>query len=305
MNERVSASKSLGNDLVIGLMATGYRAADRQPCRVRIEGWEAVRNTCVSRKLLIGLLMVGMAWTAAGCASRPSDQEAQAEFDKVNDPAEPTNRAIFDFNQSFDRNLFKPVAQAYEDTVPEPVRRSVHNFLTNLDEPLVSFNDVLQGNPERALASSTRFFINTTFGVAGFFDMAATWGLPHHDSDFGQTFGVWGIGEGPYITLPIFGPSNPRDTIGLALSMVASPTTWLSGTAVTVAGLARGGAAGIDERGRNIDTLDDLERNSLDFYATLRSVYRQHRNGMIEAAKSGDPNAHVEFGYPRTDEEKK
>ncbi|MBI3515154.1 MAG: VacJ family lipoprotein [Proteobacteria bacterium] len=254
----------------------------------------------ISHKLFIGLLAVGLALGA--CATRPTEPEAQTEFDKVNDPGEPTNRAVFGFNQGFDRNLFKPVAQAYQDTVPGAVRRSVHNFLTNLDEPWVGFNDLLQGNTTRALTASTRFFINTTFGAAGFFDMAADWGLPHHDADFGQTLGVWGIAEGPYITLPIFGPSNVRDTVGLVVSFAANPLTWMSGPAVTVANLGRSGTQGVDERSRNIDTLDDLERNSLDFYATLRSVYRQHRTGMIEDARSGNPNARVEFGYPKADE---
>jgi phospholipid-binding lipoprotein MlaA len=130
-------------------------------------------------------------------------------------------------------------------------------------------------------------------------------GLPGHKSDFGQTFGVWGIGEGPYMTLPIFGPSNPRDAVGLALSFAANPLTWMSGGAVTAASLSRGGVQGVDERARNVDTLDDLERNSLDFYATLRSVYRQYRQGMIEDAKSGNPNANVEFGYPKEAEPEK
>jgi phospholipid-binding lipoprotein MlaA len=263
-----------------------------------------VPNSRVSRKLLVGLFTLSLALGVGACASAPSDPESRAEFDKINDPGEPTNREVFAFNQAVDRNLMKPVAQAYEDNVPDGVRRGVHNFLTNLDEPLVTFNDLLQANGQRALASSTRFMINTTFGVAGIFDMASDWGLPHHDSDFGQTFGVWGIGEGPYMTLPIFGPSNPRDAVGLVMSFAANPLTWMSGTAPLLAGIGRSGTQGIDERGRNIDTLDDLQRSSLDFYATLRSVYRQHRDGMIEEAKSGNPNAHVEFGYPKSGEEK-
>ena len=283
-------------------MAVGYRAAILSGPQRDDQGWKAVPGA-ISKSLFVGLVAVGLGLGA--CATRPAEQEAAAEFDKINDPAEPTNRAVFDFNQGFDRNIFKPVAQAYQDTVPGAVRRSVHNFLTNLDEPWVSFNDLLQGNTTRALTASTRFFINTTFGVAGFFDMAHEWGLPHHDSDFGQTLGVWGIAEGPYITLPIFGPSSARDTVGLLASFAANPLTWMSGTAPMVASMSRGGTQGIDERSRNIDTLDDLERNSLDFYATLRSVYRQHRAGMVEDAKSGNPNAKVEFGYPKADEPKK
>jgi phospholipid-binding lipoprotein MlaA len=261
-----------------------------------------VPQTGFSRRLLIGLLAIGWAWTAGGCATRPPDAEAQAEFDKVNDPGEPTNRAIFGFNQTVDRTVFKPVAQTYQDNVPEGMRRGVHNFLTNLDEPLVGFNDLLQANGTRWWITTQRFMINTTVGVVGIFDVAAGWGLPHHDADFGQTFGVWGIDEGPFVTLPVFGPSNTRDAVGLVLSFAANPLTWMSGTPAMVAGFSRSGTQGIDERARNIDALDDLERNSLDFYATLRSVYRQHRNGMIEAAKGGDPNAHIEFGYPRTEE---
>jgi phospholipid-binding lipoprotein MlaA len=302
MNDRETASKTLGNDLVIGLMAIGYRAAIPSAPQRAHRGWEAVPNTRVSRRLLIGLLAIACAGLASGCATRPTEPEAQAEFDKVNDPGEPTNRAIFGFNQSFDRNLFKPVAQAYQENLPDGVRRGVHNFLTNLDEPLVGFNDLLQANGSRWWVTTQRFMINTTIGVVGVFDVAADWGLPHHDADFGQTFGVWGINEGPYVTLPIFGPSNSRDAVGLALSFAANPLTWISGTPAMAAGFTRGATQGIDERGRNIDALDDLERNSLDFYATLRSVYRQHRNGMIEDAKGGDPNAHIEFGYPHTDE---
>ncbi len=110
--------------------------------------------------------------------------------------------------------------------------------------------------------------------------------------------------KAPYLTLPIFGPSDARDAVGLLVGFAANPLTWMSGTPAMVAGFGRAGTQGIDERGRNIDTLDDLQRSSLDFYATLRSVYRQHREGMIEEAKSGNPNAHVEFGYPKSDEGK-
>jgi phospholipid-binding lipoprotein MlaA len=262
---------------------------------------ERVPNKPLRHKLRVGLCALGLALGMGACASAPSDPESRAEFDKINDPAEPTNREVFGFNQTLDRNVIKPVALAYQNNVPDGVRRGVHNFLTNLDEPLIGFNDILQANSERALTATTRFMINTTFGVVGIFDMAGEWGLPHHDSDFGQTFGVWGIGEGPYITLPIFGPSNPRDAAGLALTFAANPLTWMSGTPALAAGFTRGATQGVDERERNLDTLDDLQRNSLDFYATLRSVYRQHREGMIEEAKSGNPNAHVEFGYPKTD----
>jgi phospholipid-binding lipoprotein MlaA len=293
-------AKALGNDLVISLMAVEYRAAvtSAPHNKISVEGSEAVLHQR-STKLFALILALGLAGGVGACATAPADPEGRVEFEKTNDPAEPTNRAVFDFNQSVDKNLFKPVAEAYQDVVPDTIRRVVHNFLTNLDEPVVGFNDLLQANGTRAWITMQRFVINTTIGVGGMFDVAAEMGLPGHKSDFGQTFGVWGIGEGPFITLPIFGPSNPRDAVGMALGFAANPLTWMSGGAATIASVARGGTQGIDERSRNIDTLDDLERNSLDFYATLRSVYRQYRQGMIEDAKSGNPNAHIEFGYPR------
>lgn len=256
-------------------------------------------------KLFALLLALGLAGGVGACATAPSDPEARAEFDKTNDPAEPTNRAVFGFNQAVDKNVFKPVAEAYQDTVPDTIRRTIHNFLVNLDEPVTGFNHLLQGNGSRAWVSVQRFVINTTIGVGGMFDVANEMGMPSIKADFGQTFGVWGIAEGPYMHLPIFGPSNPRDAVGMAFSFAANPLTWMSGGAVTAASLGRSAVEGVDERARNIDTLDDLERNSLDFYATLRSVYRQYRQGMIEDAKSGNPNAAVEFGYPREAEPEK
>lgn len=252
-----------------------------------------------STQLFAAVLALGLAGGLGACATVPADPEERAEFERTNDPAEPTNRAIFDFNTGFDKNVFKPVSQAYVDVVPDTIRGAIHNFLTNLDEPVVGFNDLLQANPGKAWVSVQRFLINTTIGVGGMFDVAKEIGLPGHKSDFGQTLGVWGVGEGPFITLPIFGPSNPRDAVGLALGMMANPLTWMSGGAVTIASVAKGGVQGVDERSRALDTLDDLERNSLDFYATLRSVYRQHRQGQIEDAKGNAPNPHIEFGYPR------
>lgn len=250
-------------------------------------------------KLFALVLTLGLAGGLGACATTPTDPEERAEFEKTNDPAEPTNRAIFSFNQSFDKNVFKPVSQAYVDVVPETIRGAIHNFFTNLDEPVVGFNDLLQANPGKAWVSVQRFLINTTIGAGGMIDVAKEFGLPGHKSDFGQTLGVWGIGEGPFITLPIFGPSNPRDTVGLALGFAANPLTWMSGGAATIAGVSKGAVQGVDERSRVLNELDDLERNSLDFYATLRSVYRQHRQGVVAEGKGSTPNSHIEFGYPR------
>src|SRR5262245_26904510 len=159
----------------------------------------------------------------AACVTPPSDPEERAEWEQVNDPLEPTNRAIFEFNLTLDRYVMKPVATAYRDYLPEPVRRAVHNFLANLNSPLIFANDLLQGQGQRAMVTFSPAVINTTAGVGGLFDVASDYDLPRHDEDAGQTFAVWGISDGPFLMLPLFGPSNPRDTAGMAVEFVADP----------------------------------------------------------------------------------
>lgn len=131
------------------------------------------------------------------------------------DPLEPFNRAVFAFNDDIDRALVKPVAGWYRDYVPTPLRRSIGNFFRNLLEPTTVINDLLQGKFEQALSDTGRFVANTTFGVLGLFDVATHLGMERHAEDFGQTFAVWGIGSGAYIVLPLIGPSNLRDAVGL------------------------------------------------------------------------------------------
>src|SRR5258708_13350920 len=145
------------------------------------------------------------------CASVPTDPEARAEYEHANDPAEPTNRAIFAGNQFVDRNALKPVARAYEDYVPGGVRTSLHNFVSNLREPGIAVNDVLQANFGRAWNTTQRFVINSTVGGAGFFDLASDWDPPPPDAHFGQTFVASGIDPRPNVHLPHFGPTNPPD----------------------------------------------------------------------------------------------
>lgn len=222
----------------------------------------------------------------AACATPPDDPEARADFEAQNDPLEPTNRAIFDANLFLDRNFFKPVAQGYVDVVPKPGRRAVHNVLKNLNEPLAAFNHTLQGNPGRGFDSLSRFVVNTTLGVGGLFDVAEDWGVPYKGADYGQTLGVWGVGEGPFLVLPFFGPSNPRDAVGFGAAAVSDPfDITFDIIDANYASFLRGGVQAIDTRSRNLDTLDEIQRNSLDFYATLRSLYRQSRQADIEEAK--------------------
>ena len=228
-----------------------------------------------------------------GCATAPNPKytAAVADYEILNDPAEPTNRAIFKFNKALDTAIFKPVATVYKDYTPSIFQRGVHNVLNNLRTPIIFANDLLQGKLQRAWNTLARFFINSTIGFAGLGDPAADYGFKFHNEDFGQTLAAWGLPEGPYIVLPVFGPSNPRDAIGLAVDALIDPMNiWLSNTNREELIFARAGVRGIDERARNFDALEDLEKSSLDFYASLRSLYRQHRGDEI---RDGKPSVNI------------
>ncbi|GAB2179760.1 MlaA family lipoprotein [Dongia sp. agr-C8] len=219
------------------------------------------------------------------CAEVPTDPVAREAYEEANDPAEPTNRVIFAGNQWVDRNALQPVARAYQDYVPGGVRDSVHNFGQNLKQPFVLVNDVLQGNMDRAWNTTQRFAVNTTVGGAGLFDVASDWDLPAHDADFGQTLGVWGVEPGPSVQLPLFGPSNLRDTAGTAFGMLGDPMGFAPGlqTVRTVSAATNA----VDGRARLLPVTDDLEKNSVDYYAALRSLSAQQREAFVAEGKAG------------------
>ena len=215
-----------------------------------------------------------------GCATAPDpgDAEAVAEYKQINDPAEPAMRGVFAFNQAVDKVVVRPAAGMYRHLVPPPVRNGVHNALNNLRSPVVFVNDLMQGELGRAGVTFMRFLINSTIGILGFGDPATDMGFEYHTEDFGQTLAVWGIADGPYLILPVFGPSNPRDAVGLAVDFLVDPFNWwAANTDREWATYGRGGTRAVDERARNFDALDDLEKSSLDFYAAIRSLYRQRR----------------------------
>ncbi len=230
------------------------------------------------------------------CAAVPTDPEARAAYDSANDPAEPTNRTIFAGNQFVDRNALQPVARAYEEYVPSRVRTSLHNFVANLREPGIAVNDTLQANFGRAWNTTQRFVINSTVGAAGLFDVASDWDRPHHDADFGQTFGVWGIGTGPSVQLPLFGPSNVRDAIGKAGDFLANPLSFIPGGTMSTIELAGTGVGAVDGRADLLGTTDTLEKTSLDYYAALRSMQAQRRAAFVDEGKAGGPVGHVIIG---------
>jgi phospholipid-binding lipoprotein MlaA len=222
----------------------------------------------------------------AACAEVPQDPEERAEFEALNDPIEPFNRQMFDLNMALDRAIMKPVARFYVDAVPDTARDKIHNFLLNLSAPYIFGNDLLQGQPRLAADTLGRFMLNSTFGLLGLFDVAAKDGGPkYHSSDLGQTFGVWGAPEGPYLMLPLYGPSNPREVTAKAVEFIGDPTDSVLSLYSEIAPRARGGVGMIDGRARTLDQLDDLERNSIDLYAAVRSLFRQKRNAEISARK--------------------
>ncbi|HXJ01761.1 MAG TPA: VacJ family lipoprotein [Micropepsaceae bacterium] len=208
----------------------------------------------------------------AGCASMPAGE---------NDPYESTNRAIFEFNRQVDDNFALPVARFYRDVVPDPARTGIHNFLTNLDSPVTFGNDLLQGDFRRGGQTFARFITNSTIGLGGLIDMASRFQIPDHTEDFGQTLGVYGSGEGPYIVVPFLGPAPPRDLFGRIVDIFLDPFTYVGLRSKTEWMIGRGGFEVLDLRERNIDTIDQIQRTSIDYYATVRNLYRQSRDAEI------------------------
>ena len=200
--------------------------------------------------------------------------------DEINDPIEPLNRAVFAFNQTIDGLILDPAQQIYGYVVPDPAKRGVRNFLNNLRAPLVFINDLLQGERERAGITLGRFLVNTTLGVGGVFDFASVVGMDAaHSEDFGQTLGAHGVGPGPYVVLPLLGPSSARDALGLAVdTFLLDPSAYVLSSE---AALARRGTDAVDTRYRLDPAIDDLEASSLDLYAGYRTVYLQRRAAEI------------------------
>lgn len=223
---------------------------------------------------LFTVLMLGS--ISAGCAGT-----ASPEATALNDPWEQTNRAFFDFDVKLDHYVATPIARGYNYAVPSGARDSIHNVLTNLNSPVVFANDLLQGETKRAGQTLWRATINTTFGLGGLIDAAGRAGTPAHEEDFGQTLAVWGVGEGPYLVLPFLGPKPPRDLAGSVVDGYLDPLTYVRYRNSHTWGYVRLGMGVLDYRAANVDAVDQIERSSIDYYATARSLYRQHRDAEI------------------------
>lgn len=195
------------------------------------------------------------------------------------DPLEPVNRAVFQANDFFDRLLFEPVSRVYRMVLPGLVRDGVTNVLENAATPVILANDLFQGEWQRAHDTFGRFMLNTIAGGGGIIDVATWAGMPeHHYEDFGQTLAVHDVPAGPYLVLPILGPSNPRDAASRVVDLLMNPTFWLLPSDAQV---ARTSVEGVNYRSQNIETVEELRRTSLDFYSAMRSLSQQLRAAEI------------------------
>ena len=238
----------------------------------------------------------------AGCAATP--KTAGDATEEIADPIEPVNRVFFEFNMFLDRTILRPVTRYYVEYVPEAFRVSIRNILEVMNTPIVMMNHLLQGDIERFMHTAGRFTLNMAGGF-GILDIAGE-KAPPLDEDFGQTLAVWGVPSGPYLMLPILGPSNIRDAVGRGVDSVADPMPYLISHYSTdlnsyLFSGARLTATAIDRRSRILGELEELERTSLDFYATVRSLYIQKRRDDIRNGGSGEPVPIPEISFERDD----
>jgi phospholipid-binding lipoprotein MlaA len=215
--------------------------------------------------------LVALMLLASGCAS-PSG------YKNPKDPFEPLNRGVYKFNDALDKAVVKPAAKGYVKVMPAGGRNMVNNFFSNLDDVLVTLNDVLQFKFTQAVNDGGRFMINTTFGALGLADVAAAGGFPKHHEDFGQTLGYWGVPSGPYLVLPFFGPSSVRDATGLYVDSITGPTTTMKPPRTRNQTVL---VNAVRTRANLLDSESLLEEASLDRYAFLRDAYLSHRENEV------------------------
>lgn len=249
----------------------------------------------VAQAILAGVLAAGCA-SSSGDLLPPSPQylaaapdHAADESKDAKDPFEKSNRSALESSRKFNQSVIYPIADAYQESVPEPVRDSISNFTSNLNEPVIFANEILQLRLKAAATTTGRFLVNSTIGLGGLFDVAAEQNMPKQTGDFGQTLYVWGVHESPYVVLPILGPTNVRDAIGSGIEMAATavPTGGVMGAklANSVSNIGNVGTAlaplsSLDKVGE----LRELEKGSVDFYSMLRSVVTQKRQAELDGA---------------------
>ena len=247
---------------------------------------------------LIKIFFVTIVLSTSAFAASDGDLElSKKDKDKVNktgkDCFEPLNRATFSLNQGLDKIILKPIAKGYR-ALPLPIRTSTGNVLDNLSNLITIPNNVLQGELGKAGINTGRLIVNSTIGILGIFDVAESLGFPEYErEDYGQTLGRWGVGPGCYLVLPVLGPTTIRDTAGSFINVMGGDpyynasvngnNEYLSDKVYRISRVI----GAIDFRAKNIESLDNLEKNSVDFYASVRSVYLQDRENKIKNIQRG------------------
>ncbi len=232
-----------------------------------------------------------LATSLAGCATPPpkSDTADYQAYKELNDPLEPTNRVFYRVNNTLDTYAMKPVAQGYEAVTTPAIRQHVSDFTSNIGEPARLVNFMLEGKPRDAGTALVRFLLNSTIGIGGIFDPAAALGYPQTNTDFGLTLAIWGLPPGPYLYLPVFGPSGLRDVWSIPVEWLATPMTAApASTALTDFGYAETGLRLVNLRARMLEPIEQIKATALDPYATFRSLYRQSRASQIKLIDQRD-----------------
>lgn len=225
-----------------------------------------VKQTGDSVKKVVAVAL--MAAALSGCATSGNQK----------DPIEGFNRAMFSFNEGLDTVIIKPVAQGYDAVMPSPVRTGVTNFFGNIADFFIGVNNLLQGKPAEAASDIGRVLVNSTIGILGLIDVASDMGMDKHEEDFGQTFGRWGVGDGAYVVLPVFGPRTVRDTVGLVLDVKADPIANVDDISTRNSLLA---LRIVDNRADLLPADKVIEEAALDKYAYIRDGYLQRRRSLI------------------------
>ena len=233
------------------------------------------------------LSTAALAFALSGCATNGDPR----------DPLEPMNRGIYKFNDSVDKAVLKPVAQGYKAVLPSPVRTGVTNFFSNIDDLFVAANNLLQFKLNAAASDVGRIIANTTFGIAGIFDIASGWGMEKHNEDFGQTLGYWGVGDGPFLMLPLLGPSNVRDSAGLLIYYKLDPVVHLHHIPLRNSLVA---LRFVNRRANLLDAEKVLDEAALDPYTFLRDAYIQQRRNLIYDGSPPRDNSAYEDEAPVT-----
>ncbi len=219
-------------------------------------------RTCLHSLLLIYSLVL-----FSGCAST-------AQTNGNRDPLEKINRPIHNLNHALDTVFLSPVVEVYVKVLPKPIRSGVSNVFSNLGEPNVIINDILQGKLNIAMSDTMRFIVNSTIGLGGILDPGTQMGLEKHHEDYGQTFAIWGFGEGPYLVLPLSGPTTLRDLPGSFLSSFTNPIVYINDDAIR---FAIGSLGMLNTRANNIDNVKNVDESAIDRYIFVREAFRNYR----------------------------